>query len=230
MGSCSKFSKGFGILFAADISDTNNLKNVLDQICDHIRMIKLGNSVLYRAGSGVIRELKRRYSLPVVADLKLTDVSHISQGVVAEFVDQGADAIVLSGICGPIVLSDAIRVAGAKSEIWAFTEFTNDSGLIDVQLADQIIRTSRSVGIVGFQVPGTRPERVTSARADLGSDVTIISCGIGAQGTRFGAAITEGANYEIIGRAIYLSRSPANTAHEASTIIESVVNPDIQAD
>jgi len=43
----------------------------------------------------------------------------------------------------------------------------------------------------------------------------IISPGVGAQGAPFGSAIRAGADYEIVGRAIYASQDPAAAAHAA---------------
>ena len=55
---------------------------------------------------------------------------------------------------------------------------------------------------------------VKKARDIIGEDSIIVSCGIGAQGGKFGGALAAGADYEIIGRAIYEAENPARKVRE----------------
>ena len=220
----SRFAKTKGVMLAADLRSEKDLRHLLDQVGDYVDVVKLGNSLLYMCGAPLIGRLKTHYSLPIVADLKLTDVSHIATRVVRLFRDEGADAVILTGLCGSEVLRDAVEEGGSCCEIWAFTEFTHDSGLIDVQLANQTVRTATRSGVVGLQVPGTRPFRIEDVRTDVGEDIAIVACGIGMQGGRFGSAIAAGANLEIIGRAIYATPSPQEAAEAARRAIRQTPN------
>jgi orotidine 5'-phosphate decarboxylase subfamily 1 len=220
MTSRSQFAADRGILFAADIPQLEKLFVCLDAVCTNVDAIKLGNSVLYSGGCELVRKIKRRYGSRIVVDLKLTDVSHIASTVVEQFVESGADAIVVAGLCGPDVLRSSVKAAKANAEIWVFTEFTHDTGMIDEALADSIVRTALRSGVVGFQVPGTRPHRIEDVRAEIGKELTIAACGIGAQGGLFGSAIASGANLEIIGRGIYARPAPALAAAEARSMVQ----------
>lgn len=215
----SRFASMTGILLAADLPCERDVRDLLEEVGDCIDAVKLGNSLLYTCGAPLIARMKKLYPIPIIADLKLTDVSHIATRVVKLFRDEGSDAVVLAGICGIEVLKDAVTAAGNDCEIWVFTEFTNDSGLINVQLADQTIQTAIQAGVLGVQVPGTRLYRIEDVRTDVGEEVTIIACGIGIQGGRFGSAIGAGANLEIIGRAIYQADSPREAAKAAQEAI-----------
>ncbi|MCK5322810.1 MAG: orotidine 5'-phosphate decarboxylase [Desulfobulbaceae bacterium] len=104
----SKFKYTKGILFAADLDDEQSLYNCLDEVVEYIKAIKVGNALLYTSGPYLISKLKNRYNMPVVADLKLTDVSHIATRVASIFADNGADAIMLSGVCGKTVFKDVL--------------------------------------------------------------------------------------------------------------------------
>ncbi len=219
MAASSRFRDTKGILFAADLPTEEIIFSCLDAIAPHLAAVKLGNAVLYTAGAILIKKIKSRYGLPVIADLKLTDVSHVAIRVVDSFAARGADAVIVAGMCGREVLSNVVRVAEKRCEIWIFTEFTNDSGMIDPALADRCVQVALDAGVVGFQAPGTRPHRVEDVRADVGNSVTIAACGIGVQGGRFGSAISAGANLEIIGRAIYSAREPAIAAAAAKHAI-----------
>ena len=45
----------------------------------------------------------------------------------------------------------------------------------------------------------------------VGPGLTIVCCGVGAQGGKYGHAIAAGADFEIIGRAIYQAEDPVET-------------------
>ena len=51
--------------------------------------------------------------------------------------------------------------------------------------------------------------------SEIVADRLIISCGVGYQGTPYGSAVKAGADFEIIGRAIYNSENPLNEAKKA---------------
>ena len=55
----------------------------------------------------------------------------------------------------------------------------------------------------------------------MGPEMTIVCCGIGAQGGKFGHAVAAGADFEIIGRAIYRAPDPAAAAAEIAAAIAS---------
>jgi len=67
-------------------------------------------------------------------------------------------------------------------------------------------------------LPATRPERVKILsellESESESETYIISPGVHAQGADPGDAVTSGADYEIVGRAIYQSENPKDTAEQ----------------
>ncbi len=217
----SEFCDQFGILFAADIDSEKELFLCLDIISCEIAAVKLGNYTLYKHGIKIIEQIKSRYNLPVFADIKLTDVSHVAKKVAVDIADAGANVIVATGVCGHEVIGDLVDTLDTNCEIWVFTEFTNDTGLIDEELADRTIHNCIKAGALGVQAPGTRPYRIDDARSYVGDNIAIMSCGIGYQGGRFGSAIQNGANFEIIGRSIYASRTPLDIVREANISINS---------
>lgn len=218
----SKFANGCGILLAADLPSPTEILRILDEVSPFIAAIKIGNPVLYRTGFDVVQMIKDRFPIPVVLDIKLCDVAHVARMVVGDAVDAGADAIIVAGVCGPEVVHEAARICGATTEVWVFTEFTSDSGLIKEKLADDIAKMAASLPVQGVQAPGTRPYRIEDIREIVGSDRCVVACGIGVQGGRFGSAIRSGANLEIIGRSIYGSARPGEVASDAQRVLNSV--------
>ena len=86
--------------------------------------------------------------------------------------------------------------------------------IIDKALPD-IINEAISLDPDGIIAPATRPTVLAEVRRTIPRDMLIISPGVGAQGAPFGSAIRAGADYEIVGRAIYASQDPAAAAHAA---------------
>ena len=66
--------------------------------------------------------------------------------------------------------------------------------------------------VTGVIAPATRLDDLKRIRELIGEERLILAPGIGAQGAQPGSAIKEGANFEIIGRAIYNAETPSKAA------------------
>ena len=77
-------------------------------------------------------------------------------------------------------------------------------------------------GVSGFIAPATRPERIAAIRSVIG-DRLILSPGVGAQGGSAASAIEAGADYVIVGRAIYESDNPGESAESFREQIAKVL-------
>lgn len=80
------------------------------------------------------------------------------------------------------------------------------------------------LGCDGVQVPGTFPERISAVRERVRAKLKIVACGIGRQGPAVGSAIQHGADYEIIGRAIYDVETP-----EAASLIARKLSSEVNS-
>ncbi|MCG6550743.1 MAG: orotidine-5'-phosphate decarboxylase [Candidatus Magnetominusculus sp. LBB02] len=216
-----------GIVFAADIIEKEVLLDTIMKIDPFIEAIKIGNVVLYQYGWDIIKYIKKYSNKPIIADLKLMDIPYIAEQLTKSAIDHGADAVIVCGIAG----SDTIDVCRRNSKdkmLFVFTEFTHCSAEIKKELADDFIETAMILDCDGIQVPATKKDRIRSVREMVGPDMIIITCGIGSQiscssgeNIKIGSAIASGANYEIIGRAIYNSESPIDAARKAKESILS---------
>ena len=74
-------------------------------------------------------------------------------------------------------------------------------------------------GASGIIAPGTRTERIRELRKIVGN-LLILTPGIGAQGGSASEAIKAGADFVIVGRAIYNASSPRNAAENIVEEIE----------
>ncbi len=216
----SRFANSRGVLFAADLEDESSALTAIRAVSKEIAGVKLGNILLYRSGPSIISKVKSEFGLPVIVDAKITDVGHIAERVASLFALAGADAITVSGVCGPVVVRAVHQAVMPSCEVWLFTEFTDDEGLLDEETAEMAAQLGLAAGATGFQAPGNRPDRVEDMRTLIGPECCIMSCGMGAQGGEIGKAISAGANFEIIGRWIYKSPRPADTARRFRKEIE----------
>jgi orotidine-5'-phosphate decarboxylase len=215
-----------GLILAADVLDKERLLDVVRQTAPYIDAVKVGNWVLYQHGWSLIGDIKRVCAVPVIADLKLMDFPGMAKRITASAVSAGADGLMVCGIIGQPAV-ELCRQEAKGRLVFVFTEFTHQSGMISESVADQCVDVALATGCDGVQVPATRPERVKSVRRKVGQRLLIISCGVGSQvycgqeGRRpdFGSAVAAGADYEIVGRAIYDSVAdsapPAELARRA---------------
>ncbi len=216
-------NRSSGLIFAADIEEKKDLLNVIKKVSPYIDAIKLGNVALYQNGWGIIDEIKKITNVPIIADLKLMDIPEIAQKLTKAAIHAGADGLMVCGIAGSDTIFDC-RLLSDEKMLFVFTQFTHKSGLIANEMADKYIDLAIALKCDGIQVPGTKPERIKEVREKIGSKLIIISCGVGAQGPLYGSAISAGADYEIIGRTIYYSKTPENEARKARDDIRNIID------
>jgi orotidine-5'-phosphate decarboxylase len=119
------------------------------------------------------------------------------------------------GFIGLDALKSIIDICGDDTAVFVVTELTHPGGLEFTRpLAEQFASMAAFLGCYGIQAPGTRPEQIAVLRKVVGPDMCIASCGIGAQGGSFTAALEAGADFGIIGRAIYAADDPGLAAEE----------------
>jgi len=80
-------------------------------------------------------------------------------------------------------------------------------------VAEKIADMVMEIGVDGVVLPATKPDRVKHL-AKIVKSAYVISPGIKAQGASPGDAIINGADYEVVGRAIYEADNPKRAAEE----------------
>ena len=89
-------------------------------------------------------------------------------------------------------------------------------------VAEELARNGVANGAVGYIAPATRPDRIRLIRSIVG-DKLILTPGVGAQGGSASAAIEAGADYVIVGRAIYDAEDPVAVARSIAESIRDLI-------
>lgn len=209
-----------GIILALDLIKKDAALNLVKKVCDLIDCVKVGYPLVLRTGIDIVHQIKNVAELPVLADFKVCDIPFIAKEIVKIATNTGYDGVIIHGFMGPDGVEACIKEAGEKM-IFVATELTSPGGQIFTQpVANDIAMMAKELGAYGIQAPGTRPNRIRRLRQIVGKDLVIVACGIGAQGPVPGSAIKAGADFEIIGRAIYESTDPLGSLRKIQSLIQ----------
>jgi orotidine-5'-phosphate decarboxylase len=205
------------IILALDVQDINQAIKIVSATSEYIDAVKVGLPLGLTAGLSVIKRIKEHTDLPIIADIKISDVPDIATELAKLCFSLGYEAITVQGFVGPTSIEKCVSESGKMRDVIVVTEITHMDGEIFMQpISEDIAQMAKDVGASGIQAPGTRPERVRILRKIVGDDLLIVSCGIGTQGGEIGSAIRAGADFEIIGRTIYNHHNPKQIARKIS--------------
>ncbi|MFB6214584.1 MAG: orotidine-5'-phosphate decarboxylase [Candidatus Bipolaricaulia bacterium] len=192
----------------------------------HVAAVKINYPLLLSLGPDLTSDLLDEVDIVGIADFKVADIDNTSRWIGKQAMEMGFDAIIahpfvgfekgLSGLFeevkdqqGGVILVINMSHPGSKQFI--------------TPNAEELAGFARERDADGVIAPATRPEEVGRARSWIGSDVLLLTPGIGAQGGEPGDAIAAGANYEIVGRAIYRADDPGESARNIKERINRVV-------
>ncbi|WP_010272843.1 orotidine-5'-phosphate decarboxylase [Paenibacillus senegalensis] len=201
------------IILALDTPDKRSSHRVMEQCADIVDAIKINYPLVLTEGLGFISELKTEYGLPLIADFKVADAPVTNNRIARMAKDAGVDALMVHGFIGADAIMEIQEVAKEEMGIFVVTELTHPGGLeFTRSFSEPFARMAAYLDCFGIQAPGTRPDRIQVLRDTVGPDMTIIACGIGAQGGTLETAVQAGADYGIIGRSIYEADNPRQAA------------------
>ena len=196
------------IILALDVTSREEAMRVVSAVKDHVDAIKINWPLILAAGPDIIREVSRVKD--VICDMKIADIPNINRLIVEQAMARGASAVIAHGFTG----EDSVRacVDAAKGQVFVVTEMSHPGGKqFTATVADKVAAIAKATGARGIVAPATRPERISDLRKIVGS-LEIISPGVGAQGGKASDALRAGADYIIVGRAIYEAKDPGAAA------------------
>ena len=198
------------VILALDVTSGEEAVRVVEAAKEHIDAVKTNWPLTLAAGPQMITELAG--IKPVICDMKIADIPSVNKLTVEQAMARGADAVICHGFPG----EDSVRacVETAKGAVFVVTEMSHPGGAqFTAPVADQLAGIAAAAGARGIVAPATRPERIAALRKIVGG-MEIISPGVGAQGGKASDALRAGADYVIVGRAIYQSDDPREAARK----------------
>lgn len=191
-----------------DVTSRADAMRVVEAVADHVDAIKINWPLILAAGPDIIRDMSKVKA--VICDMKIADIPNTNRLIVEQAMGRGASAVIAHGFTG----DDSVKacVDAAKGQVYVVTEMSHPGGKqFTAPVADRLAALARSAGARGIVAPATRPERIAALRGIIGG-LEIISPGVGAQGGKASDALRAGADYIIVGRAIYEAADPKAAA------------------
>ncbi len=207
------------LILALDVTDKRTAVSISKEATEHVDAIKIGYPLVLGAGIGIIDRICE--FAPVIADFKVADIPNTAKTICSQAFEGGAKAVIVHGFTGRDSLLECIRTAKEyNGDIYVVTEMSHP-GAVEFMApkALEIAALALECKATGVVAPATRPERVKQIRNIVGN-LTIISPGVGAQGASAADAVRAGADYVIVGRTIYNSKTPGKEAEKIAKEIE----------
>jgi orotidine-5'-phosphate decarboxylase len=201
---------------ALDVNGSENAIEVARKTANYIDAIKVGYPLVLSAGLEIIADLKK-IGLPIIADFKVADVPHVSAEICRLATKAGADFVIVQGVMG----RDVVEACSKIARLFVVSDMSHPGALDFISGHNQEIASLAKRFAEGIVAPATRPQTIKTLRSIVG-DLIIISPGVKAQGAKVGSAISAGADFEIIGRAIYNSKDQTLAAEQIKNQIERV--------
>lgn len=209
------------LVLALDETNVEKALKIASDVSEYVDAVKINWPLVLSAGPEVITKISE--STEVICDFKVADIPNTVKLIVEGAVARGASAVIVHAFTGDDSLKAAVEAAGNKAEIFAVTEMSHPGGKMFTALhAKELAELGVKCGASGFIAPATRPERIAAIREVIGNR-KILSPGVGAQGGSASSAIKAGADYVIVGRAIYGSDNPKKVASDIAAEIKSSV-------
>lgn len=211
--------EGKGIIFSPDLIEMDECLRIIDKCYKFFAAVKIGNVTLYKYSIKTLQQIKRHFDIPVICDFKLMDIPDIAVEIFGLGAANGMDGAMIWGLAGKETIYRCIS-SFPDLMIFVLTEYTHTSDIINKRTSDHLASIAVELGAHGIQAPATRPSRISELRKIVGEKLKIISCGVGYQGASYGTAVKFGADFEIIGRAIYQAPNPILEVEKAFTEIK----------
>lgn len=210
------------IILALDVEKKEEAFKIIEEVIDYLDTIKIGYPLTLAEGPSIIRDIKEKYDVQIIADFKVADIDATNEKIVTTTLNWGADAIIVHGFTGEDSVEACINAAEKlDKEIFLLTEMSHpgaDKFIKPVSL--DIASMGVELGIKNYVAPATKIDRLKKIREIVGSDAIIISPGVGFQGGTAKETLKY-ADGAIIGRSIYNSDNPRKALEE---IIDTIKN------
>jgi len=192
--------------------DTEKGIKILDKIYPYIAGCKINRTLVDVIGMNEIKKIIANYpDLIFIADFKIADIPYTNEILAKNAKDTGFDAITVHAFVG----SDAIMAVKRNIDVIVVVAMSHEGAKEFISKnIKKFCELTLNLNIDAVVAPATRVKEIKKIRKILKDKSIILSPGVGVQGGNFGDAIKNGADFEMVGRAIYNGKNPEKTAKE----------------
>lgn len=211
-------------IVALDFPDVERAMTLVKTLDEKVRFYKVGSELFTSSGTEVVQWL-RDSGCDVFLDLKFHDIPNTVAGAMRRVAEMGVRLATVHASGGLKMMQAAVEAAGPGCGVLAVTVLTslNDASLAEVwgrervDVENEVLRLAelaRSAGCHGIVCSGQEAEAVSSRH---GKALKLLIPGIRLQGDSADdqarivtpeAAITAGATYIVLGRAVTAAKDP----------------------
>ena len=230
------------LIFALDVPDRQEAKKYVSLLGDTVGCFKIGLELFIKEGPDILKIVKENSSASIFLDLKLHDIPVTVSSALQSAATHGVQFITVHGSDGESILRTAHEVKGSGLEVLAVTVLTSisesdllrlgykDSFSLNQLVLDRADLAEKS-GCAGVVCSG---EEVTIIKDKCGADFKVVVPGIrplwgevkGDDQSRIVTpkdAISNGADFIVVGRPIRDAREPAVAAAKIVDEIDSAL-------
>ncbi len=221
------------IILALDADDKSVAENIFNQTKDDIGLVKLGLEFFYNFG---VEEVKKYIEEKAVfLDLKLHDIPNTVSSALKPVARLGVEMTTIHLLGGSKMVSESKKTLvgeGSKTKLLGVTILTSHAGISEIGIDNKIESEVLKLAELGIKngVDGLvcSPHEIKLIRKEFGNKPILVVPGIRMEDDVKGdqsrvatpkQALSDGANYLVIGRPITKSHSPKEAAQK---ILESI--------
>ncbi|WP_292000663.1 orotidine-5'-phosphate decarboxylase [Caldivirga sp.] len=194
------------VVLALDLTEPRRYWGIMDELRGLVKIVKVSWVTLLTIGpEGLSKLINYNKDVYFLMDAKLADVGFINNIIASKLKELGVNGVIVHGFVGKVNMPN---VEGL--DLLVLASMTSGGELYDANF-EGMISMVKEINAAGVIIGGNKPNLIRRARSYLGNDYVILSPGIGAQGVKPGCAIFHGADFEIVGRAIYESGNPRDS-------------------
>jgi orotidine-5'-phosphate decarboxylase len=226
------------LIVAIDEPDVDRARALIGRLEGSVERVKVGMTLYYRAGPGLVRDLVGR-GWKVFVDLKCHDIPHQVAGAVAGLADLGAEFLTAQVAGGRGMLEASVAaVEGTETKVLGVTALTSldERALSEVGIAATpqalVLQRAALAQDAGLHGVVSSPLEAEALRARVGARFEIVTPGVRPAGHAAddqrrvatpAAAIRWGASRLVVGRPITQSDDPAAAARRILAEIEAAL-------
>lgn len=180
----------------------------LNEISDLIAAVKINRTLTDTEGLHIAQKVKK-FNIPVIADFKISDIPNTNETLAKNAKNAGFDAVTVHAFPG----TDSVKAVSCIMDVILVVSMSHEGAKqFMTKNIENFCEVAKELEINSIVAPATRVEEIKAIRKILKSAL-ILSPGVGAQGASAGDAVKAGADFEMVGRSLYVD-NPRKKAEE----------------